>query len=362
VSRPTKNRWTPQDAMRNLQIKNGTTVSCPRNGSRIGFALSSKDRVSFTLPTLATMDADGEFDLIWVDGSDTPEGKALPLNYQFHNIHLVEAHSDIRGGPDRAICFGLRRLLDLGYDYCGLIENDMVFELGWFRKLLHLFELAASDGIVCGAATVRSYQSRVIEYCDGYFLCWNIGAGMVLFSKPAAQLILDQYEKLTAWTKARTLYRFYGEIFGIDLRGLWDLWYGAPDHELSLDWGYSPLLYQHGFASVGSIPSLVQDLEFDIDYLLHTNHVGSDKRNAGPAFPPIPERSLRWAALTEPLFNSGWRILKKSPHLYRCARSIHHFRTRRLRRPMPLFWSPSVPSLLPTGQSSRAAEGSPNKQ
>jgi hypothetical protein len=347
VNRPTKDNRNPRDAMKTLQTRNGTTVRCPGKGSRIGFAFSTKDRVHFTLPTLVSIDSEGGFDLVWVDGSDTPEGKALPYNCKLRNASLVEIHSDIKGGPDRAICFGLRRLLDLGYDYCGLIENDMVFEDGWFGKLLGLFELAASDGVVCGAATVRSYQSRVIEYRKGYFLCWNIGAGMVLFSRPAAQLILAHYDRLKLWMKARTLYKFYGEIFGMELRGLWDLWYGAPDHLLSMDWGYSPLLYQHGFASVGSIPSLVQDLEFDIGAVLGTSYVGTEKQNTGPAFPRIKAWSLLWANLTEPLFRCGWYILNKSPHLYRWVRSLHLFRTRHFRRALAISAGVPVPPTFP---------------
>jgi hypothetical protein len=292
----------------------------------VGFAFSSKDRANFTVPTLASIDGEGGFDIIWVDGSDTLEGKQLPYDSKLKNARLVEIHSDIRGGPDRAICFGLRRLLDLGYDFCGLIENDMVFQPGWYRTLLGLFALAASDGIVCGAATVRGYQSRVIEYRKGYFLCWNIGAGMALFSRPAAQLILDRYSTLRA--RSRLIYRFYAEVFGLDLRGVWDLWYGAPDHLLGMDWGYSPLLYEYGFASVGSIPSTMRDLEFDPGVVLRTDYVGLDKDNTGVACRQAPHGHLLWTRLTDPFFETGWRFMKSQPQIYRWVRSLHRARLR----------------------------------
>lgn len=335
--------------MRRLQVEQGTTPTFPDRRSRIGFAFSSKDRVHFTLPTLSSVDTEEGFDLVWVDGSVTPEGRKLPQGMRLKNARLVEVHSGVGGGPDRAICFGLNRLLDLGYDYCGLIENDMVFEPGWFGKLLQLFERAASDGIACGAATVRSYQSRVLEYRRGYLLCWNIGAGMVLFSRPAAQLILGYYEVLRRWMTARAVYKFYGETFGVDLRGLWDLWYGAFDHRLAMDWGYSPLLYEHGFASVGCIPSLVQDLEFDVGAVLRTRPVSAREDDAGCVLPRISAARLAWMKRTNPFFRWGWRLLNNSPFLYRSVRSMHRFQTRRLRQTVPLSLSPRVPPSFPTG-------------
>jgi hypothetical protein len=319
------------EVTRRLQAAAGTWPQCPRGDARMGFAFSSKDRVPFTRATLASLDTEGGFDLVWVDGSQSREGRELPYQYRFQNARLAEVHSGVGGGADRAICFGLRRLLALGYDYCGLIENDLVFAPGWFAALLGLFRLAAEEGVACGAATVRGYQSRVITYRQGYFLGWNIGAGMVLFSRRAAQLLLAQYHTLNC--TARSLFRFYGELFGIDLRGQWDLWYGAPDHLLAMDWGYSPFLYRHGLASVGSIPSLVRDLEFEVGSVLRTAYVGAEQQNAGAAYPDISPRRLRWTAMTQPLFRLGWQLLNNSPQLYRWTRRVHHARRR---EPEPL--------------------------
>ncbi|HLK32175.1 MAG TPA: hypothetical protein VKT29_03745 [Terriglobales bacterium] len=318
------------EAMSRLQKAAGTVAEVPSPASRVGFSFSSKDRMEFTRATLASVDTESGFDVVWVDGSESAEAKQLPYQYPWQKARLVEVHSGVSGGPDRAICFGLRRLLALGYDYCGLIENDLLLAPGWFSRLLALFRLAAEDGIACGAATVRGYQSRVMAYRGGYFLSWNIGAGMVLFSRPAAQLLLAQYHALGC--TARSLFRFYGDAFGIDLRGQWDLWYGAPDHLLAMDWGYSPLLYRHGLASVGSIPSLVCDLEFDVGCVLRTAYVGPEAENAGAVYPAIPPSALRWSALSEPLFRLGWCLLQNWPPLYRAARYLHHSRQRRRAR------------------------------
>ena len=40
------------------------------------------------------------------------------------------------GGPDAAIQFSLKRLLALGYDFVGLIENDIQLKPGWLPAML----------------------------------------------------------------------------------------------------------------------------------------------------------------------------------------------------------------------------------
>ena len=270
------------DIIRFLQTKAGTVCRWPQRGDRVGFALSSKDRVSFTRQTIAAMDADSGYDIVWNDGSDDPEARALPKSFHFQNAHLVEVNYDVRGGPDRCICFGLERLLNLGYDYVGLIENDIVMHPGWFGQLMNLFVLAAADGIVCGAATVRSYGSRVIEHRSGYSINWGTGAGMILFTRPAAEVILHQYSKLGMTTAS--MMRFYWRLFRLDLNLRTRDREGRlapPDARLTLDWGYTPMLYMHGYSSVGSIPNLARDLEFPPGHFLLNDYVRPQHYNSG---------------------------------------------------------------------------------
>jgi len=273
---------TVVDIIRFLQTKAGTVCRWPQRSDRVGFALSSKDRVSFTRQTIEAMDADSGFDIIWNDGSNGPEAQALPKKFHFQNARLVEVNYHVRGGPDRCICFGLERLLNLGYDYVGLIENAIVMRPGWFHRLMNLFELAAADGIVCGAATIRSYEGRVLEHRSGYSINWGTGAGMILFSRPAAEVILHQYSKLGMSTAS--LMRFYSRLFRIDLGLHTHDRTGECVHQeapLTLDWGYTPMLFMHGYTSVGSIPSLARDLEFPPGHYLLNDYVQPERSNAG---------------------------------------------------------------------------------
>jgi SAM-dependent methyltransferase len=209
------------------------------------------------------------FDLVWVDGSVTPEGKALPQSIKLRNCQIVEVHSDVKGGPDNAIRLGLKRLLHLGYQYCGLIENDVAFEPCWFPKLVELFKLAEEDGLSVGATTVRTINSRVLLYRSQYAILWNTGAGMVLFTREAARIILAAYKA----ENANSLARFYMDRFGVDLAPIWELRMDKSNRELGCDWAYSMHLYKHGLVSLGSIPSMAFNVDFDPEKALRTSYV-----------------------------------------------------------------------------------------
>jgi hypothetical protein len=147
---------------------------------------------------------------------------------------------------------------------------------------MKLFTRAAADGIVCGAATVRSYEGRVLEHRAGYSINWGTGAGMILFSRPAAEIVLRQYSKLNPSTGS--INNFYSRLFRVELNLRPQDDTGqlvAKDARLTLDWGYTPMLYLHGFASVGSIPNLACDLELPPGHFLRRDYVGPDRNNAG---------------------------------------------------------------------------------
>ncbi len=300
------------DTLRHLQKRNNLEVKRISGKEKVGFVYSTKERVDFSLRTLPGIDQEGGFDLIWLDGSDSKAGRELPYKYQFKNAKLREIHLDVKGGPDAAIRFGLGRLLALDYDYCGLLENDIMFQPGWFKKLLKLLDYAAADGLEVGAATVRNFESRVLECRQNYTINWNIGAGMVLFSKPAAQIILDAYRKfgLGSWTTARKVLRFYAELLGVDLRRIGELWFGRKDRRLSPDWAFDMLLYKQGMVTVGSIPSLAEDLEFDVIKDRRTTYVSPQSQSQGVITPLLGKEKLLWIKLFDPLYSLGWKVLR----------------------------------------------------
>jgi len=276
------------DVLRSLQKRNHTQPRAPRLGDRIGFSFSTRDRYDFTLQTLQNLDTEGGFDLFWNDGSTEPDVPALARNFKFQNANLVEVNYGVTGGPDRAICFGLSRLLESGYDFIGLIENDILFRPGWFSALMNLFNLGAEDGIVCGSATARSFESHVLEYRSGYGVQCDTGAGMVLFSRAAAELILTLYSCPSSLQMTTLSWqKFYADLFGLDL-GKFSPFWAYPPHRAfpcTLDWGYTPSLYLNGYASLSTIPSYATDLEFDVATFFRTRYVSAEKNNTGVTYP-----------------------------------------------------------------------------
>jgi hypothetical protein len=276
------------DIIRSLQKRNKTETRVPMHGDRIGFSFSTRDRYLFTLQSLQSLDSEGGFDLIWNDGSTAPGVPALARNYKFQNVKLVEVNYGVTGGAERAVCFGLSCLLDLGYDFVGLIENDILFRPGWFSALMKLFSLGAADGIVCGSATARSFESHVLEYRSGYGLQLDTGAGMVLFSRAAAEIIMGLYSHPSSLQMTtHSWQKFYADLVGLDLRAFSPFWAYPPEQAIpcTLDWGYTPSLYLNGYASLSTIPSYATDLEFDVETFFHTRYVSAEKRIAGVNYP-----------------------------------------------------------------------------
>src|SRR5436305_542037 len=134
--------WKVLEMLRSLNAPSPSLRS-----SRVGFALNSMDRPDFTAQTLDGIATETGFDMVWVDGSVTDAGIQLTRSSQFDRINFVEVHREVRGGPDRAIRFGLARLLDLGYDFCGLIENDIVLRRGWFSAMDRAKANAEREGL-----------------------------------------------------------------------------------------------------------------------------------------------------------------------------------------------------------------------
>jgi hypothetical protein len=317
----------------------GSDLKVPTHGSKIVFSISTKDRVGLTKRMLKGVDTETGFDMIWCDGSNTEEGKDLPEKYEFKNVLLKKVYHDVRGGSGRAVAFSLEKMIELGYDYCGLLENDILLSPGWFKVLKKTIERATSEGIPVGAATVRSYNSRVIEYRDGYTINWAMGAGMVLFTRQAAQLIADAIKKYhypenyyfnLSVPNKWYIRQFYAKEFGIDI-GSTPEWYGIRKNFImrngdkfltppAFDWSYSVILYKAGLASVGSIPSLVEDTGADDYGLVNGQSVTSEMNKTGMNVPFV-DYSKERLSIPEKIMSvpSSRQVYMMYTHVFRRA-------------------------------------------
>ncbi|HEV2692279.1 MAG TPA: glycosyltransferase [Verrucomicrobiae bacterium] len=250
--------------------KNSGNQTTPANPPRIGFALSTMERVELTAQVLPTLDCGG-FDLIWCDGSRTPEGRAFASREHFKKTPLVEVHHDVRGGPDAAIQYSLKRLLALGYDYVGLIENDIVLKPGWLEAMMAAWSAAEKDGFSVGAVTARNMSDRVLACGPAYAVKWNVGAGMVLFSRAAAEAVLADY----SLGAAKEIHGNFMTSTGVDLSPAWELFQEKPDRPLGADWRYASVTWKSGKVSVGTVPNMAENIDVDIRDFCRTDYVRS---------------------------------------------------------------------------------------
>jgi hypothetical protein len=225
----------------------------------IAFAYSSKERTDFSQKSIVPLLAEGDYDVYWIDGSTSEEGKSLPFRYESSPV-LCEIHTGVRGGADAAIVYSLSLLLDKGYDYIGLLENDVMLEPGWWPRIFDLFEEGTKDGLLVGGVSARCYEARILVPRDGYGVMFDLGAGSALYTRQAVEHILDFYRTgLIA-----EISFLVANYTGVGLPVLWQMDGPRSKEGLGLqtaDWFFQPNMLAHGLASLAPTPTLANKLD-----------------------------------------------------------------------------------------------------
>lgn len=220
--------------------------------NRIAIAFSTKDRVELSRQSMQPLaPRNEEFDLFWMDGSSTEDGENLPHTY---SGHYAKCFWNVRGGADAAIVFSLTTMLNHHnkYTHVGLVENDVLLDPDWFEPTMALFEHGDQDGLEVGAVSARCYEDRILIQRDGYAICHNLGAGMVIFTRRAAEIVLDNFR--TGWWSENR--RTFMQLSGIDI-GKYAA-FRANEQWCSADWHFDTALAQLGLASLALTPSKCQ--------------------------------------------------------------------------------------------------------
>ena len=205
------------------------------------------------------------FHLFVCDGSRDPESEKVLFEIAYPTATI---HDNIRGGAGAAYVYALTMMLDHteGYDYVGLVESDVLLKEDWYERALALFGTGESDGLPVGAVSARTYDDRVLLQRPDYAVLHNAGAGMVIFSRPAARLALDHLR--TACTLDNR--RIFATLSGIDIGRYWA--FRGAEQRLVADWHWDAMLAANGYATLGLVPS-------------PTDMIGQD--------PPLPQQGLR---------------------------------------------------------------------
>jgi hypothetical protein len=222
--------------------------------NRVAIAFSTKDRVELSRRTVEPLLQSDKFDLFWMDGSDTEEGRFCPHEvYEHTPIAHTRIHVNVRGGADAAIVYSLTTLYDAGYDYIGLVENDVLLtDPNWFDRTMALFEQGDRDGLKVGAVSARCFEDRILIQRPDYAIMHNLGAGMVIFTREAAVLVLKYFR--TGYTHANRL--LFSQMSGVDIGGWWA--FRGGQHILCADWSFDAVLAAHGLCSLALTPSPVE--------------------------------------------------------------------------------------------------------
>jgi hypothetical protein len=251
--------------------------------NRIAIAFSTCDRTELTKRSIEPLLQPDKFDLWWNDGSKTDEGKKFAGFYA--NDEAIK--NSVYGGSGPAIVYALTKMLAENYEgtpigrqnkitgeievikkgelikfpkyhYIGLVENDVLLDKDWFEPTMQLFEIGKHIGLEVGAVSARCYEDRILFQCGGYAVCHNLGAGMIIFSRKAAELVLQHYR--TVWTTENRL--LFVQLSGIDIGSYWA--FRGNEHFLVADWNFDRVLAAHGLASLALTPNKATMLDQDI--------------------------------------------------------------------------------------------------
>lgn len=217
---------------------------------KLAIAYSTRDQVELTKQTFPVL-RDGQHALFWCDGSSTAEGRAFFFK---NSAYTTAPPTHVIGGADAAIAWKLSTLLASpdNYTHIGLIENDVLLNPDWLEPTMALFEKGKADGLEVGAVSPRSYVDRILIQKDGYAVMHNIGAGAIIFTREAAEIVLRSLR--THWWPDNV--RLFASISGIDLRTY--AAFRGNEQWVTTDWGWEAQLARHGLASLALTPAKVQ--------------------------------------------------------------------------------------------------------
>ena len=207
--------------------------------------------VEQSLPVLVKDATEQKYHLFVADGSKTGPGEKAVFDIGYPTAHIF---SNVNGGAGAAIVFALSKMLDHEehYDVVGLCESDVVLGADWFDRCAGLFQRGLEDGFDVGAVSARCFEDRILFQRDGYSVMHNMGAGHILFTREAAEIVLRTFR--TAWTFDNR--RIFAQLAGVDIGTYWAFQFG--EHYLTADWHWDVALAARGLASLALTPSPVE--------------------------------------------------------------------------------------------------------
>ncbi len=215
--------------------------------NKVAMAFLTKDKTELTEQTVKPLLQWDKFALYWVDGSSTLKGQKFHEHFNFQRMC-----GNVRGGAGAGIVYALTEMLKGDSTHVGLCEQDVLLPMDWFEKTMSLFDLGCADGLPVGAVSARCFVDRVLWQRDYGAVCFNLGAGTVVFTREAAQIVLNAFR--SGWTADNR--RIFCQLSNTDIGPIWC--FKNNDHPTTADWKWDSDLAAHGLASLALTPSHVQ--------------------------------------------------------------------------------------------------------
>jgi hypothetical protein len=214
---------------------------------RLGIAYNTMNKIELTKQTWPVL-RDGQHALLWSDGSTDEDALAF---FEERRGFATSSYANVRGGADAGIVHSLTRLLQhpSNFSHVGLVESDVMLDEDWQEPTMALFAQGAADGLRVGAVSARSYTDRVLVQRDAYAVMLNVGAGMIVMTRDAAQIVLETFR--TGWWPSTV--RLFGSVSGIDIRTF--ACFRGNEQWTTSDWSYEAQLARMGYATLALTPA-----------------------------------------------------------------------------------------------------------
>ena len=217
---------------------------------KLAIGYSTKDQLDLTRQSWERLvhslpKYDPIIEILWADASTTAEA----VEYWDAQSSALDIAECVTGGADAAIAWKLTKALETDATHIMLLENDVLLDEDWYEPTINLFREGLRDGLDVGAVSPRSYVDRVLIQRDGYAVMHNLGAGVVVFTREAAEIVLRTFR--THWWPSNV--SLFAQVSGIDLR-TYAAFRGMEDW-VTTDWGWEAQLARHGLASLALTPA-----------------------------------------------------------------------------------------------------------
>lgn len=247
---------------------------------KVGIAYTTKDRIDFTRQTLPPILAEADdFDLFWVDGSATAEGKQY-FQTSHPSQHIAERHANVTGGAAAAIQHCWVALYNKGYEYIGLIENDVRLLPGWFKKTMALFDVETRRieivnvypdaeiksfyrdlPIKVGAVSSRCFTDRIHQLQEGFATMANVGAGMIIVKRDLIPALLLNWRMPMLWEVQALFEHYTGRKYPIPKTVREQDPEIKKDWQFTHDWWFEIVLLSKGYTTLACTPSMAYNLD-----------------------------------------------------------------------------------------------------